>query len=65
MRIAPRRRSTLLAATAALALVASLTGAANAAYDPISTFLKSLTSAPSTHKVNLGQGSGIAGSFGR
>ena len=65
MRLASRRRSTLLAATAALALFASFTGAANAAHDPVSTFLNSLTSPPSGTKVNLGQGSGNAGSFGR
>jgi len=58
-------RSTVLAATAALALASVFTGSANAANDPVSNFLTSLTTAPSGAKVNLGQGSGNAGSFGR
>lgn len=58
-------RSTLLAATATLALVASFSGSANAAHDPVSSFLNYLTSAPSSSKVNLGQGSGNAGAIGR
>jgi hypothetical protein len=60
-----RIRSTVLAATAALALAAVFSGSANAAHNPVPNFLNSLTSAPSGSKVNLGQGSGNAGAIGR
>lgn len=60
-----KARSTLFSAIAALAFTASFSGAANAANDPISSFLNYLTSAPSGSKVNLGQGSGNAGAIGR
>jgi hypothetical protein len=65
MKIPTRRRSTLFAAVAALALTASFSGAANAAQDPLTAFLNFLTSAPANSKVNLGQGSGNAGAIGR
>ena len=65
MKITTHRRSTLLAATVALALVAGFNGAAHAAHDPLLSFLDQFTSAPSKPQVNFGQGSGNAGSFGR
>lgn len=58
-------RLILFACSAALALTASFSGVANAANDPLSALLNYLTPAPSNSKVNLGQGSGNAGSIGR
>jgi len=79
MRTLTQRLSTLLAATAGLALVAGAS-AANAA-DPFTDFLTYLTTAPTpapqpvnpqaalypnyNPNANLGQGSGNSGSIGR
>lgn len=65
MKLPTHRRSILFAAVAAIALTAGFSSVANAAQDPLTALLSFLTTAPANSKVNLGQGSGNAGSIGR